>query len=97
MKTYFVQIRFDGETISKMMTERELAHHWEENDIAGIGCEYAAFDVSEFGKAKPINVYDTVQEVLGQIRWEQQEFRDYCEAVNEYGYGFEGMYLEEEN
>ena len=91
MKTYLVQIKFDGEVTVKMMTERELADHWEMNDLAGIGCEYAAFDVDDFGKAVPINVYDTVKEVLDQKRWEQQEYRDYCEAVNEYGYGFEGM------
>lgn len=91
MKTYLVQITLDGETSSKMMTERELARHWENNDIAGIGYEYAAFDVSEFGKAEPVNVYDIAQEVLGQIRWEQEEYRDYCEAVNEYGYNFESQ------
>ena len=91
MKTYFVQIKLDGETIGKTMNERELARHWEDNDIAGIGYEYAAFDVDTFGQITPVNVYDVVQDVLGQMRWEQQEYEDYCDAVNEYGYNFEGM------
>lgn len=80
MKTYLVQIKFDDEVTSKMMTERELADHWEMDDLAGIGCEYRAFDVDTFGQVTPINVYDTVQEVLGQKRWMEQEYRDYCEA-----------------
>ena len=89
MKKYFVQIKFDGEISSSMMTERELAEHWETDELAGIGCEYAAWDVDTFGKLVPINVYKTVQEVLAEKRWMEQEYRDYCEAVNEYGYNFE--------
>ena len=90
MKKYLVQIKFDGEIISAMMTDRELADHWETNEIAGIGLEYAAFDVDTFGQVTQINVYETVQEVLGQKRWMEQEYRDYCDAVNEYGDDFEG-------
>ena len=89
MKKYFVQIRFDGETSCRLMTERELADHWETNDIAGVGCEYAAWDVDFFGKLIPINVEAVVEVVLRQKRWMEQEYRDYCEAVNEYGYDFE--------
>lgn len=90
MKSYLVQIKFDGEVTSRMMTERELADHWETDDIAGIGCEYKAYDVDTFGQVTPINVYDTVQEILKGKREMEQEYRDYCEAVNEYGYDFEG-------
>ena len=80
MKTYMVQIKFDGEVSSKMMTARELAEHWEMDQIAGIGYTYAAFDVDTFGKAIPINVYKTVREELDRRDWMQQEYRDYCES-----------------
>ena len=89
MKSYLVQITLDGESTSRMMTERELADRWEEDDLAGIGCEFAAFDVDTFGQVTPINVYDTVQEILKDKREMEQEYRDYCDAVNEYGYDFE--------
>ena len=81
MKSYLVQIKLDGEITSKMMTERELADHWEMDDLAGIGCDYEAFNVDTFGKAVRVkNVYDIVKPVLDQKRWMEQEYRDYCEA-----------------
>ena len=86
MKSYLVQIMLDGEVTSKMMTERELAEHWETEDLAGCGFVYSAFDVDTFGVATPINVYETAQRVLEEKREIDQEFWDYCEAVNEYGY-----------
>ena len=91
MKSYLVQIEFDGEMSSRMMTERELADHWETDDIAGIGYKYFAFDVDTFGKAVPVDVYEIVQAVLADKREMEREYRDYCEAVNEYGYDFESM------
>lgn len=89
MKTYLVQIELDGEVSSKMMTERELADHWETDDIAGIGYKYSAFNVDTFGQATAVNVYNIVQEVLAQKRWMEQEYMDYCENVREYGLDFE--------
>ena len=91
MKKYLVQIKYDGEISSRMMTERELADHWETDDIAGIGCEYSAFDVDTFGKAVKVDVYEIVQAVLKEKREIEQEYRDYCEAVHEYGLDFERM------
>jgi hypothetical protein len=85
MKTYLVQIRYDGDVTSRMMTVRQLADHWETDDIAGIGCEYAAYDVDTFGQVVPVNVYDIVQEELARKRWMEQEYRDCCEA-EQYGY-----------
>ena len=89
MKKYLVQIRFDGEISSSVMSERELADLWEQDDISGIGYEFAAFDVDTFGEPIKINVYKTVQKILREKREIEQEYRDYCEAVNEYGYDFE--------
>ena len=89
-KLFFVQIRFDGETWSRMMTGRELADRYETDAEAGIGEEYAAFDVSSFGNPVRINVYELVHPIIERKRWMDQEYRDYCDAVNEYGYDFEG-------
>ena len=91
MKTYLVQILFEGEMTSKMMTENQLADAWEQDDIAGIGMQFKAFDVDTFGQITPVNVYEIVSEVLENRRWMEQEYRDYCEAVNEYGYDFESV------
>ena len=88
MKKYFVQIWYEGEFSSRIMTELELAEHWEMDDIAGIGCEYRAFDIDTFGQVKEIDVYETVQEVLKGIREMRQEYDDYCRSVREYGYDF---------
>lgn len=89
-KQYMVQIRSDGETYCFMMTGRELADRYEYEQEIGIGEEYAAFDVSTFGAPVAVNVYDLTRQILEQKRCVEQEYRDYCEAVNEYGYDFEG-------
>lgn len=78
-KQYFVQIRFDGETWNHMMTGRELADRYETNAEAGIGEEYAAFDVNSFGNPVRINVYELVHPIIERKRWMHQEYLDYCE------------------
>ena len=88
-KQYMVQIKLDGEISCKMMTGRELADRYDYEQEIGIGEEYEAFDVSRFGEPVRVNVYELVSEILDQKRWMDQEYRDYCEAVNEYGYDFE--------
>jgi hypothetical protein len=89
-RDYLVQIRFEGEVFSKIMTGYELADRYETEAEAGIGEEYAAFDIRDFGNPVRVSVYDIVMPIIDHKRWMEQEYRDYCDAVNEYGYDFEG-------
>ena len=91
MKKYLVQIRVDGETSSRIMTERELADLWETEDLAGVGYDFTTYDIDIFGHVSEVDTWSVVKPVLENKRWMEQEYRDYCEAVNEYGYDFESM------
>ena len=88
MENYFVVTIFEGEEYGHVMTESELAHRWETEDIAGIGEEIRAWSYSKEQGMQEIDVYETVQAYLKGEREQEQEYRDYCETVNEYGYDY---------
>ena len=75
---YFIQIRYDGETFSHIMTGREFADRYETNAEAGIGESYAVYDVSNFGQPVRINAYELVHPIIERKRQMQQEYDDYC-------------------
>lgn len=87
-KQYLVKITIDGEVSNSIETGRRIAEIYEEDQYAGM---YQSIDVWDIdGDPKPISLLDLVRPILENKRWMEQEYRDYCDAVNEYGYDFEG-------
>ena len=81
-KKYLVQIKLDDEVSGHMMTIRELAEHYETDDICGIGYNYSVWDVDSFGMVVSVNNwYDMVQDYLRGKREMQQEYEDYCNEL----------------
>ena len=95
MKMYLIQTRCGDETFSNVMNEKKLADLYEDDQICGYLDEIIAFDLSDFGNPLRVDVYNVVQPILENKRWMEQEYRDYCDAVNEYGLDFEGVDLYE--
>jgi len=88
MKTYFVQTKCDGEVSSSVKTLHELASLYELDQEACYLDDIVAYDISDYDHPVKVNVYETVTPYLEQRRWMEQEYRDYCELVNEYGYNY---------
>ena len=88
MSTYLVQTKCDGEIFCSVKTLPELANLYQLNNDAGYLDDIVAFDITEFGNPVKIDIYDTVAPYLEQRQWMEQEYRDYCEMVNEYGYNY---------
>ena len=81
-KKYLVQMLFDGETSGHMMTMRELADHYETDQICGIGYSYSVYDVSTYGTVITVNDwYDQVEEILYDKRQMQREYEEYCNEL----------------
>jgi hypothetical protein len=88
-KQYLFKARIDDEQIISIETGKRIAEIYEQDQICGIYGDMEVWDVS--GKEpKRISILDLVGPILNQKRWMEQEYRDYCDAVNEYGYDFEG-------
>ena len=91
-KKYFTIVMIDGEQCPSVKTEKELAEYWETNDLCGCYDEIVAFTYNaDTQTMERVNVYDVAQNYLNQRNAIQQEYEDYCEAVNEYGLNFESM------
>ena len=88
-KRYLFKARIEDEQIISIETGRRIAEIYEEDQICGIYGDMEVWDVS--GDPKRISLLDLVFPILNHKRWMEQEYRDYCDAVNEYGYDFEGM------
>ena len=88
MNTYLVQTKCDGDVFSSVKTLPELASLYELEQEACFLDDLVVFDVSDFGHPVKVDVSDVVAPYLEQRRWMEQEYRDYCELVNEYGYNY---------
>lgn len=88
-KQYLLKTFIENEIFYSVLTGREIADRYEENQIAGI---YDSMTVWSLDGDNPerINLLDLVEPILENKRWMEHEYRDYCDAVNEYGYDFEG-------
>ena len=87
MQKYFV-ITTDGEEqFESVKTEKELAELWETNDEVGYLDEIIAFRYVD-GKMERVNVYKIASAYLKERDEIRQEYEDYCEMVNEYGYDY---------
>ena len=90
MKKLFVTYKCCDEEIQTAMTEQELANLYDYDEECGcIEGEILAFEYNADTKQmERVDVYDIVKPILEQKRWAEQEYRDYCEMVNEYGYDY---------
>ena len=87
-RKYLFRARIDDELILSIETAERIAEIYEEDQLSGIYGDMEVWDVS--GEPKEINYLDLVKPILEHKRWMEREYRDYCDAVNEYGYDFEG-------
>ena len=86
-REYLLKTVCDGIRQSSIKTGRQIADIYETDQIA---CIYASMTVIDLDTLKEISLLDLVEPILADKHWHEQEYRDYCDAVNEYGYDFEG-------
>lgn len=91
---YVVYTKCEDEEDFSMKTLKELAELWETDQIAGIFSEIKAFSYDSKAGFTPVDVYKLATDYLAERKAIQDEYEEYCEAVNEYGYDFEYMYDE---
>ena len=87
-REYLLKTVCDGIKQSSIKTARQIADIYETDQIAG-GI-YDSMTVIDLDTLQEISLTDLVEPILANKRWMEQEYRDYCDAVNEYGYDFEG-------
>lgn len=87
-KQYLLKTRIEGEIYASIKTAREIADRYEDDQIAGIYDTMEVYDIE--GEPTKISLLDLVSPILEHKHWMEQEYRDYCDAVNEYGLDFEG-------
>ena len=87
MEQYVVMTELDGEQFMSIKNERELAHLWRDDNEAGVYDRIRAWRFVD-DQFKPVNVYELACEVLRDEHEMEQEYEDYCETVNEYGYDY---------
>ena len=87
-KQYLFKVKIEDEWIASVKTGKQIAEYYDEDQFCGICSEMQAWDIS--GDPKRISLLDLVEPILNQKRWMEQEYRDYCDNVNEYGLDFEG-------
>ena len=88
-KEYFVITFIDGEQCNRVMNIRELAELWQNDDICGCYDGIIAYKYNTVShQLEEVNVYDLAQNYLKRQREIEDEYRDYCETVREYGYDY---------
>lgn len=86
-REYLLKIVCDDIKQASIKTGKQIADIYETDQIAGI---YSSMRVYDLDTLQEISLLDLVEPILANKRWMEQEYRDYCDAVNEYGYDFEG-------
>lgn len=86
-KEYLLKTVCEDIKQASIKTGKQIADIYEMDQIAGI---YASMEVWDLDTMKRISLLDLVEPILSNKRWMEQEYRDYCDNVNEYGYDFEG-------
>ena len=79
-KQYLLKTWSDGILSVGLKTAKEIADIYELDQLAGILDKIEVWDVEN--EPKKIGLLDLVAPILEQKRWEEQEYRDYCN--NEY-------------
>ena len=91
-RKYLLRVRIDGEDSYSVETGSKIADIYDQDQECGYIDD---MDVWEFRDGNPVKIklLDLVVPILRAKREIEQEYRDYCDAVNEYGYDFEGRDL----
>lgn len=78
LKQYLVKTSIDGEPINRIMTANEIVDLYEQDQLSGVYGEIKVWDIT---KDEPVrmDLLQMVEPVIAQRRWEEQEYRDYCE------------------
>ena len=87
MEKYVVITKVDGEIGLAIKNTRELAELWEEDNECGYLEELKAFQYID-GKMEAVNVYEIAHAWFKERDEVEEEYRDYCETVEEYGYDY---------
>ena len=87
LREYLLRTVCDGIRQSSIKTGKQIADIYDTDQIAGI---YDSMTVIDLDTLKEISLLDLVEPILDNKRWMEQEYRDYCDNVNEYGLDFEG-------
>lgn len=87
-REYLLKTWMDGILQVSIKTGKQIADIYEMDQIAGIYANMEVWDI----RSDPVKIdlLALVEPILDQKRWMEQEYRDYCDAVNEYGLDFEG-------
>ena len=89
MDMYAVYTKFEDEENFCLMSRKELAELWENDQIAGgIYTDIRAFSYDSKAGFTPVDVDKLANEYLEERKAIQDEYEEYCEAVNEYGYDY---------
>lgn len=86
-REYLLKTVCDGIKQASVKTGKQIADIYETDQIAGI---YSSMVVYDLDTLKEISLSELVDPILENRRWMEQEYRDYCENVREYGLDFEG-------
>ena len=86
--TYVVYTRYDDEEELSTMSLRTLAEIWETDQLAGIYNDIRAFTYDAEAGFTQVDVSELASKYLAECKAIQDEYEEYCETVNEYGYGY---------
>lgn len=87
-REYLLKTVCDGIRQSSIKTGKQIADIYDYDQEIGI---YSSMEVYDLDTLKQIDLGELVTPILANKRWMEQEYRDYCENVREYGLNFEGM------
>lgn len=86
-KEYLLKTECDGIKQASIKTGKQIADIYDYDQLADI---YSSLRVYDLDSLKEISLLNLVEPILAQKRWMEQEYRDYCDNVSEYGLDFEG-------
>lgn len=86
MKEYFVICKIDGDECYSIETTESLADMLETDNEAGCIDDITVYDPQ--AGMKKVDAYEVTKEYREQKAAMQAEYEEYCETVNEYGYGY---------
>ena len=86
MKKYFVVCKIGGDECYSVETTKTLADMLETDDEAGYIDDITVYDPQ--AEMKVVDAYEVTKGYRERRAAMQAEYEDYCETVNEYGYGY---------
>ena len=86
-KEYLLRTVCEGIRQSSIKTGKQIADIYDYDQEIGV---YSSIEVYDLDTLEKIGLDKLVTPILENKRWMEQEYRDYCENVREYGLDFEG-------